>query len=91
MTKYCIAHYSGFDDYSKLKDISSRNEDRLKEAKAYRIQLHIQDLARMFETFRERIRSGEYGKNSTILAYISRFDASPTLRSYRCPRKQLRP
>ena len=39
MTKYCIAHYSGFDDYSKLKDISSRNEDRLKEAKAYRIQL----------------------------------------------------
>ena len=39
MSKHCIVHYSGYDSYSKIKDVSEINHQRLRETKALREQL----------------------------------------------------
>ena len=39
MSKHCIVHYSGCDSYSKIKDVSEINHQRLRETKALREQL----------------------------------------------------
>ena len=38
MSKHCIVHYSGYDSYSIIKDVSEINHQRLRETKALREQ-----------------------------------------------------
>ena len=33
-SRFCIVHYDGKEQYSKLKDVSEQNESRIREAKA---------------------------------------------------------
>ena len=35
-SRFCIVHYDGKEQYSKLKDVSEQNESRIREAKAKR-------------------------------------------------------
>ena len=39
MSKHYIVHYSGYDSYSKIKDVPEINHQRLRETKALREQL----------------------------------------------------
>ena len=36
MNKSCIIYYDGYDKYSKIKDLSAINEERIRKAKTIR-------------------------------------------------------
>ena len=36
MNKSCIIHYDGYEKYSKIKDLSGNNEERIRKAKTIR-------------------------------------------------------
>ena len=43
MSQHCAVHYSGYDNYSKIKEVSEINHQRFREVKALRKNLECDD------------------------------------------------